>query len=48
MVLTSRPFHITNDITGHLNEIGRDLFAYVYVKDYKKASSSSGFSIGFK
>lgn len=40
---------ITDPITGHLNEIGRDLFAYVFVKDTKTASSSlkSGFSIKF-
>jgi hypothetical protein len=40
---------ITNRATGHLNEIGRDLFAYVHVKDEKIAgtSSKSRFSLGF-
>jgi hypothetical protein len=40
---------ITNPATGHLNEIGGDLFAYVHVKDDKTAGSSSKskFSLGF-
>jgi len=40
---------ICNRSTGNLNEIGRELFAYVYVKDSKTAGSGSKnrFSIGF-
>ena len=35
---------ITNPATGHLNEIGRDLFAYAHVKDDKTASDLPPFN----
>jgi hypothetical protein len=43
-------YPLITDENGNLNQIGKELFAYVYVKDERTASSSSTsrFSIGFK